>query len=423
MSGATVTERHLPRLRLRLRRPHASPCAAAGSHRSSRPVRWRARGSATARCPTASLVGGRAGPARPRRSRRRAELLAERAGRVLVYLGADLTSAGAAGGHRARRSAPRDGGRRHLRRPPRRACSRPSAAAAPPRRSARSATAPTWCSSGRSIPPARYPRYLERYAPPSGHVRRGRLLAVTRRRRPGAARRRRDRVALVGGPGDRRARPCSGAAVLGNRLGELPAAVAAGGGARRTDCSRRGTWRSCTTPSRAASRRATRTAPRGSSRSPQALNGPTRAALSSLRAGGNRSGAEAALTWQTGYPMAVDFASGVPRYAPAPASSGSPRGRIRRGARRRLRRELGGAQAPAAADRRDRPAGERGGFGRAGRDRHRRRRASTRPASAYRMDDVPLPLTPPLSGAARTAAETLDALLAAAVAARAGGRR
>src|SRR5207237_9550403 len=49
----------------------------------------------------------------------------------------------------------------------------------------------------------------------------------------------------------------------------------------------------------------------------QALNGPTRAALSSLRAGGNRSGAESVLTWQTGFPLAVDFSTGFPRYAPA----------------------------------------------------------------------------------------------------------
>ena len=48
----------------------------------------------------------------------------------------------------------------------------------------------------------------------------------------------------------------------------------------------------------------------------QALNGPTRAALSSLRAGGNRSGAESVLTWQSGYPIAVDYAHGYPRYAP-----------------------------------------------------------------------------------------------------------
>jgi formylmethanofuran dehydrogenase subunit B len=35
-----------------------------------------------------------------------------------------------------------------------------------------------------------------------------------------------------------------------------------------------------------------------------------------LRGGGNRSGADAVLTWQTGFPMAVDFARGHPRYRP-----------------------------------------------------------------------------------------------------------
>lgn len=54
----------------------------------------------------------------------------------------------------------------------------------------------------------------------------------------------------------------------------------------------------------------------------QALNGPTRCALSSLRAGGNRSGADAAVTWQTGFPFAVDFSAGAPRYRPEePAST------------------------------------------------------------------------------------------------------
>ena len=45
-----------------------------------------------------------------------------------------------------------------------------------------------------------------------------------------------------------------------------------------------------------------------------ALNGRTRAAVSRLRAGGNRSGIDAVLTWQTGYPFAVDFGRGYPRY-------------------------------------------------------------------------------------------------------------
>ncbi len=48
----------------------------------------------------------------------------------------------------------------------------------------------------------------------------------------------------------------------------------------------------------------------------QALNGPTRAALCSLRAGGNRVGAEAVLTAHTGYPFAVDYSRRYPRYAP-----------------------------------------------------------------------------------------------------------
>lgn len=48
----------------------------------------------------------------------------------------------------------------------------------------------------------------------------------------------------------------------------------------------------------------------------QALNAPTRAALSTLRGGGNRAGAEAVMTWQTGFPFAVDFSRGFPRYQP-----------------------------------------------------------------------------------------------------------
>ncbi len=46
------------------------------------------------------------------------------------------------------------------------------------------------------------------------------------------------------------------------------------------------------------------------------LNATTRACVMPLRAGGNRLGAEAVLTWQTGYPMSVDFSRGHPRYRP-----------------------------------------------------------------------------------------------------------
>jgi formylmethanofuran dehydrogenase subunit B len=55
----------------------------------------------------------------------------------------------------------------------------------------------------------------------------------------------------------------------------------------------------------------------------QALNGPTRAALSLLRAGGNRSGADAVMTWQTGYPAAIDFTRGHPRYQPHDGTAGA----------------------------------------------------------------------------------------------------
>ena len=48
----------------------------------------------------------------------------------------------------------------------------------------------------------------------------------------------------------------------------------------------------------------------------QALNDRTRGAVIALRAGGNRTGAESVMTAHAGYPMAVDFAGGAPRYRP-----------------------------------------------------------------------------------------------------------
>jgi formylmethanofuran dehydrogenase subunit B len=54
----------------------------------------------------------------------------------------------------------------------------------------------------------------------------------------------------------------------------------------------------------------------------QALNGPSRCALSTLRGGGNRSGAEAVLTSQTGFPTGVDFSRGFPVYRPHDAKVG-----------------------------------------------------------------------------------------------------
>lgn len=52
----------------------------------------------------------------------------------------------------------------------------------------------------------------------------------------------------------------------------------------------------------------------------QSLNDTTRGSLCTLRAGGNRNGADTTLTWQTGFPMAVDFSRGVPRYTPEDAT-------------------------------------------------------------------------------------------------------
>lgn len=143
----------------------------------------------------------------------------------------------------------------------------------------------------------------------------------------------------------------------------------------------------------------------------QALNGPTRAALVSLRAGGNRTGAEAVLTWQTGFPMAVEFTRGFPRYAPdargldqmhdvsAVLIVGSTAG-LSGGVAEVLGRVPTVVVGPRASET---PFNTRvaidtgiagiheGGIG-------------------YRMDEVPLPLRPPLSGT-RSAAETLGVLL------------
>lgn len=53
----------------------------------------------------------------------------------------------------------------------------------------------------------------------------------------------------------------------------------------------------------------------------QQLNASIRCSLFALRAGGNRNGAEAVMTWQTGFPMTVDYSRGVPRYRPDDASA------------------------------------------------------------------------------------------------------
>lgn len=153
----------------------------------------------------------------------------------------------------------------------------------------------------------------------------------------------------------------------------------------------------------------------------QALNGPTRAALSSLRAGGNRPGAESVLTWQTGYPFAVDYSRGSPRYVPgdrgldrlirraftAALVLGSPRldgeAAAALGGIETVAIGPGASQAPFAT----RVAIDTGtaGIHEAG--------------TAYRMDEVPLSLRPPLT-TQRSAVQTLEALLDAVRAKQAG---
>jgi formylmethanofuran dehydrogenase subunit B len=143
----------------------------------------------------------------------------------------------------------------------------------------------------------------------------------------------------------------------------------------------------------------------------QALNQPTRAALSSLRAGGNRPGAEAVLTWQTGYPFAVEYSRGYPRYTPG---------------ERGLDRLAGGAfhavllvGSPVVEDSARIASSEITSLAIG----PRASQAASRPriaidtgvagihesGTAYRMDEVPLPLRPPLSGP-RSTVDTLRAL-------------
>jgi formylmethanofuran dehydrogenase subunit B len=142
----------------------------------------------------------------------------------------------------------------------------------------------------------------------------------------------------------------------------------------------------------------------------QALNGPARAALVSLRAGGNRVGAESVLTWQSGFPFAVDFSRGHPRYAPEQ--------RELQQAEKRFSAVLIVGSAP--FDEQTTPALANIPMVIIG-PRASQSKFSPRVAidtgvagiheagTGYRMDEVPLSLRPPLSGP-RTTVEVLDAL-------------
>ena len=146
----------------------------------------------------------------------------------------------------------------------------------------------------------------------------------------------------------------------------------------------------------------------------QALNGPTRCALSLLRGGGNRSGADAVLTWQTGFPFAVDFGRGYPTYRPHAGAAerlagGEVDAALVIGAPATLpesvARGLAGVATVAIG-----PRASAAGWkpvvavdtGVAG---------IHEGGTAFRMDDVPLPLRPALDGEdVRSAAATVRAL-------------
>ena len=203
-----------------------------------------------------------------------------------------------------------------------------------------------------------------------------------------------------------------------------PLQAAADAAARLIAAALRGA--SCTTPSPARSRRAIRYRAEGLIALTQALNGPTRAALSTLRAGGNRSGAEAVLTWQTGYPLAVTSrratratrrpSRGLGRLGAGGAGASWSSARRRRWPTRWRASRLAtpaivigprASEAPFPA----RVAIDTGvaGIHEAG--------------IGYRMDDVPLPLRPPLAGPRSAADDAGRAARARCARGDRGGRR
>ncbi len=273
-------------------------------------------------------------------------------------------------------------------------------------------------------PVIRYPRYLSRYAlePAGTHIPDGRAgrtvisVGIGRDRGPAGAE---TTIALT--PEEEiPALSVMRAAALGNPLGELPPPLqAAAEAATRLTTAAYAVLVHDAEPGEEPARDPYRA--EGLIALTQALNGRSRAALSSLRAGGNRSGAEAALTWQTGYPMAVNYGGGFPRYTP------DGRGLILAGAGDTAVLVVGSCApvGPVLAEVAGRapvivigPRASEAAFpirlaidtGVAG---------IHEGGTAYRMDEVALPLRPPLGGM-RSAADTLAALLDLVRARRAG---
>ena len=265
-------------------------------------------------------------------------------------------------------------------------------------------------------PGGRYPRYWSRYAPePIGtHVpdgRQGRVViavSIGRDRGPAAA-----DVALALDPDQEIvALSVMRAVALGNALGELapPLKAAAEIGAQLAKARYSAIVHEAE-PSAEPARDPYRG--EGLLALAQALNTPSRAALSSLRAGGNRSGAEVVLTSQTGYPMRVTYANGTPQYRSAgrglAEAAADAEAILVVGAAAAMGESLSSvagrtpvvivgpraSDAPFAA----RIAVDTGIAG------------IHEGGTAYRMDDTPLRLRPPLQSG-RSAVDVLTALLA-----------
>jgi formylmethanofuran dehydrogenase subunit B len=342
-----------------------------------------------------------------------ASTLADSAGRVLVYIGPELSS-------QTQRTALAIADL--LRARVDTATSRPAAAGllAAQRRGRAGATLAEIRNRADVIlfwavdPRDRYPRFISRFVDATGtHVplgRKGRrLIAVSvgaDRGPPGA-----DLELAIAPSEEIDALSVMRATVLGNTLGSLSATLESAAKAAKTLSEAK--YGVLVHEAEAAAESSNPLRAEGLIALTQALNGPTRAALCSLRAGGNRSGAESVLTSQTGYPMAVDFSQGFPRYGPGSRALESPGDVVAvlvAGSVTELTTEAAAAfgkvptfvigprasQAPFPT----RIAIDTGvaGIHEAG--------------TGYRLDEIPLPLRPPLTHA-RSGAETLRALLVA----------
>lgn len=143
----------------------------------------------------------------------------------------------------------------------------------------------------------------------------------------------------------------------------------------------------------------------------QSLNDRTRCGTVAMRAGGNRPGADSVLVAQTGYPCAVDFSRGYPRYAPRAHSARDADAAFIVGDPRTVPDAMAGELADSATvvvgpHASDATLGAQGIVIDTGVD------GIHASGTALRTDDVPLPLRASLNGP-RSTADVLRAITAA----------